>query len=190
MKSLSFLAVAALLAGLPAPVLAGQSLNLPVFTSVKASDGAKVVIRHGEHQQVILAAGSTEHSRIEVRDGVLVIETCKDWFCPRQDRLEIDVTTPGLSGLEAEDGARIEAQGDFPAQAHLAARATDGGNVDARAIAAADVNAVATDGGEVEIEPRGSMKARAEDGGLVRYWGHPSVTGLVAEDGGAVRPES
>ncbi len=190
MTSTRFLVVAALLAAMPAPALAGETLALAPFARVKASDGAHVIIRHGDRQQVTLAAGSTQYSRIEVRDGVLEIETCKDWSCPRHYRLEIDIAVPEISALDASDGASIEAQGDFPTQAHLAAKASDGGNVDARAVAAAEVNAVATDGGEVSVEPRQAMNARADDGGLVRYWGHPTVTGLIAEDGGAVRQES
>jgi hypothetical protein len=34
------------------------------------------------------------------------------------------------------------------------------------------------------------MNARAEDGGVVRYWGDPTVKNLIAEDGGAVHQES
>ncbi len=190
MKSVSLFAATVLLAALPACAQAGETLSVAPFTAVKASDGANVIIRHGDRQQVTLAAGSTQFSQIEVRDGVLTVETCKDWSCPRHYRLEVDVTMPNVSALKAEDGARIEAQGDFPAQAHLAAKATDGGTVDARAVAAADVDAAASDGGEVLVEPRQSMTAHAEDGGLVRYWGHPAVNGLIAEDGGTVRQES
>lgn len=188
MKHIVWLASAAVL--LASSALAGESLSLPSFNSVKASDGADVIVRHGAVQSVVLAAGSTQYSKLEVRDGVLEIETCKDWSCPWHYHLEVDITMPQVSGLAADDGARIEAQGSFPAQAQFAAKATDGGRVEARAIAAAEVNAVADDGGELSVEPRRSMKAKAEDGGVVRYWGNPTVKSLVAEDGGAVRQES
>ena len=188
MKSALLFAAAACL--FVSPALADETLNLPSFTSIKASDGADVIVRHGGAQSVVLAAGSTQYSKLEVQDGTLVIETCKNWSCPHHYHLEVDITLPEVSGLEAEDGARIEAQGSFPAQAHLAAKATDGGRVEARAIAAADVNALASDGGELEVEPRQTMTAKADDGGVVRYWGDPKVKSLIAEDGGAVRGQN
>ena len=94
---------------------------------------------------------------------------------------------PSVTALHAEDGARIAAEGSFPAQPHFTGKANDGGVVDARAIAAADVDANASDGGVLSVQPRRTMNARAEDGGIVRYWGNPQIKNLIAEDGGAVQ---
>jgi len=179
-------ATAALLAATPA--LADETLNLPGFTSIVAVDGANVVIHHGNRQSVVITRGSTQYSQLEVRDGTLHIETCKTgWHCPWQYGLKVEITMPNVTSLHAEDGARIAAEGSFPGQQHFAGKANDGGVVDARAIAAADVDANASDGGVLSVQPRRTMNARAEDGGVVRYWGNPQIKNLVAEDGGAVQ---
>jgi len=187
MKHAILLASAALL--LATPALADETVNLPGFTGVKASDGADVVIHHGARQSVVLTKGSTQYSRLEVRDGTLHIETCKGWHCPWHYSLHVEITMPDVAALYATDGARVSAEGAFPAQPHLSAKATDGGRVEARAIAAADVDASASDGGALSVQPRRTMNARAVDGGVVRYWGTPTVKNLVANDGGAVHQE-
>ena len=174
---------------LASPALAGQVISVDHFSSVEASDGAHVIIRHGA-QQVNMVEGSTEFSRFEVRDGTLHLITCEGWHCPHHYKFKVEVTMPAVNALEASDGATIETQGDFPSQGDLSVRATDGGNIDARALAAANVNAKASDGGNLKIHPRKSMQAHAEDGGNIDYWGNPTVTRLVAEDGGNVHGEN
>jgi hypothetical protein len=185
------LAIALAAAGivLASPALAGQVIPVGPFNSVEASDGAHVIIRHGGAQQVTMLKGSTEFSRFEVRDGVLHLTTCEGWHCPRNYSFEVDVVMPAINAIEASDGAYIETQGSFPAQGDLSVKATDGGDIDARAIAAANVNAKASDGGNLKIRPRKSMQAHADDGGNIEYWGNPTVTRLVAEDGGNVHGE-
>lgn len=174
---------------LAAPAFAGQTIAVGPFNAVEASDGAHVIIRHGNAQQVTMIEGSTQYSRFEVRDGVLHLVTCQGWHCPRHYTFKVDVVMPQVNAINASDGAYIEAQGPFPGQRDLAVKATDGGNIDARAIAAANVDAKASDGGNLRIQPRQSLKAHADDGGNIEYWGHPTVTGLIAEDGGNVSQE-
>jgi hypothetical protein len=187
MKSLFLFTAAASL--LTAPAFAGQMIPVGTFNSVEASDGAHVIIRHGAAQQVTMLKGSTEFSRFEVRDGTLHLITCEGWHCPRHYSFEVDVVMPSINAAVASDGAAIEAQGSFPAQGDLSVKATDGGDIDVRAIAAANVNAYASDGGNLKIHPRKSMQAQAKDGGNIDYWGNPTVTRLVAEDGGNVHGE-
>lgn len=172
-----------------APAFAGQVIPVGQFNAVQATDGAHVIIRHGSVQQVTMVKGSTQYSRFEVRDGVLHLVTCEGWHCPRHYEFKVDITMPDIKAIDASDGAYIETQGSFPAQGELAIKATDGGNIDARALAAANVNARASDGGNMKIRPLRAMKAHADDGGNIEYWGHPTVTSLVAEDGGNVSQE-
>jgi len=185
------LAIALVAAGiaLASPALAGQVIPVGPFNSVEASDGAHVTIRHGGAQQVTMVKGSTEFSRFEVRDGVLHLITCEGWHCPRNYSFDVDVVMPSINAIVASDGAAIEAQGSFPTQGNLSVKATDGGDIDARAIMAANVDAKASDGGNLKIHPRKSMQAHADDGGNIDYWGNPTVTRLVAEDGGNVHGE-
>ncbi|HEX4535057.1 MAG TPA: DUF2807 domain-containing protein [Rhizomicrobium sp.] len=186
MKLMISLASACLL--LAAPAFAGPALQLGGFSSVKASDGAKVTIRHGAVQSVTLIAGNTELSRLDVEDGRLSIEGCVH-RCPRNYRLEVEIVTPNITAIEAEDGASIEVQGSFPAQGNLAAKAQDGGNIDARSIPAANVNAKAEDGGVIEVSATRTLSAAAEDGGDITYWGHPTVN-MHTSDGGNIEQGS
>lgn len=183
------IALAAASLALAAPAFAGQVIPVGSFNAVEASDGAHVIIRHGNVQQVTMIEGSTEYSHFDVRDGVLHLVTCQGWHCPWHYKFKVEVVMPDVKAIDASDGAYIETQGSFPGQRDLAVKATDGGNIDARAIAAANVNAHASDGGNLKIHPRQSMKAHADDGGNIEYWGNPTITTLVAEDGGNVHSE-
>ncbi|MGN6149380.1 MAG: GIN domain-containing protein [Rhizomicrobium sp.] len=183
------IAVAAAGVALASPAFAGQTIQVGSFNAVEASDGAGVIVRHGDRQQVTMVEGSLDVSNFEVRDGALHIITCRSWHCPNHYRLRVEVVMPQVSAIEATDGADIDVEGPFPPQRELAVKASDGGNIDARAIAAANVNARASDGGNLRIQPRKTMQAHAVDGGNIRYWGNPSVTSLVASDGGNVSSE-
>ena len=182
------LAIALAAAGiaLAAPAFAAQTISVGPFSAVEASDGAHVIIRHGDRQQVTMIDGSLEFSRFEVRDGTLHLVTCQGWRCPHHYKFKVEVMMPQVDAIDASDGAYIETEGSFPGQRDLAVKATDGGNIDARAIAAANVNAHASDGGNLRRRPRETLKAHADDGGNIEYWGHPTITSLVAEDGGNV----
>lgn len=183
------IALAAASFALAAPAFASQTIAVGPFSAVEASDGAHVIIRHGDRQQVTMIDGSLEFSRFEVRDGTLHLVTCQGWHCPRHYKFKVEVVMPQINAIEASDGAYIETQGAFPGQRDLAVKASDGGNIDARAIAAANVNAKASDGGNLRIQPRQTLKAHADDGGNIEYWGHPTITSLVSEDGGNVSGE-
>lgn len=172
-----------------APAFAAQTISVGPFSAVEASDGAHVIIRHGNAQQVTMIDGSLEFSRFEVRDGTLHLVTCEGWHCPHHYKFKVEVVMPQVNAIDASDGAYIETQGSFPGQRDLAVKATDGGNIDARAIAAANVTAKASDGGNLRIQPRQTLRAHAEDGGNIEYWGHPTIQALVAEDGGNVSGE-
>jgi hypothetical protein len=183
------IALAAASFAVAAPAFAAQTIAVGPFSAVEASDGAHVIIRHGDRQQVTMIDGSLEFSRFDVRDGTLHLVTCQGWRCPHHYKFKVEVVMPQINAIEASDGAYIETQGSFPGQRDLAVKASDGGNIDARAIAAANVNAKASDGGNLRIQPRQTLKAHADDGGNIEYWGHPTITSLVSEDGGNVSGE-
>jgi hypothetical protein len=182
MKFAVLLSVAFLMA---APAFGATVIPLAHFSSIHAVDGADVVVRYGATQQVVLVKGDPHISRVEVRDGKLELATCLHWNCPRHYEFKVEVTTPDLAAVSAADGATIEASGPFPAQRRLSVRASDGGNIDLRAIAAASVNAKADDGGNVRVRASGNLSASAEDGGNIEYWGSP-VVNLHTSDGGNV----
>jgi Putative auto-transporter adhesin, head GIN domain len=181
---IAFACATALATLVSASAFAGTVVPLANFSGIHASDGASVTVLHGNQQRVTIIKGDAQTSVVEVHGDSLAVETCRHW-CPRHYGLEVEVVTPNLNAVLADDGAEITAQGNFPAQPHLAVDATDGGHVDSRAIPAADVAAKADDGGMVETRATGALKAIAEDGGAVRYWGKPAVT-LHSDDGGSI----
>jgi len=165
---------------------AGQTIAVGPFTVVSGTDGAHIVIRHGNAQRVELVKGSTQFTRVEVKDGTLHVDACgNSWHCPHHYELEVDIVMPDLRGVEASDGASIEAAGTFPAQGSLNVHATDGGSTDTRAIAARHANAKADDGGNIRVRAVQTLDAKADDGGNIEYWGSPHVS-IVATDGGNV----
>ena len=168
-----------------APASAGTVIPVAHFSSVHATDGADVVLRYGATQQVMLVKGDPHISRIEVRDGKLELATCVLPQCPRHYEFKVEITSPNFAAVSAEDGADIDTAGNFPAQDRLAVSANDGGNIDLRAIPAANVSAKADDGGNIRLRANHSLDARADDGGNIEYWGNPAVN-RVASDGGNI----
>jgi hypothetical protein len=182
MKTALLLSAAAVLAASTA--FAQTAVPVGNFSGIHATDGAAVTIRHGSHQQVTIVKGDPRISVVEVRGDSLEVETCRH-TCPRHYGLEVEVVTPNLAAVSADDGASIEARDDFPSQERLAVKAVDGGSVNTRAIPASHVDADADDGGRADVRATVSLNATAEDGGAVNYWGKPSVR-MRAEDGGVV----
>ncbi len=181
MKSALLLSAAFLLAAPSA--MAGTVIPLANFTSIHAVDGADVVVRYGAMQQVTLEKGDPQISRIEVKDGKLELATCLHWNCPRHYEFKVEITTPNLAAVSAEDGANIAAAGNFPTQGELSVLANDGGNIDLRAIAASNVHAKADDGGNIRLRATGTLKASADDGGNIEYWGNPTVDRRTSDGG-------
>ncbi len=165
--------------------LAATTVPVGHFDGIHATDGASVTIRHGATQQVTIVKGDPQISVVEVRGNALEISTCRH-TCPREYGLEVVVTTPNLDAISVEDGAVIDAQGNFPAQDRLAVKADDGGRADTRAIPVAHLEADATDGGEVDVRATAAIIAKADEGGAVRYWGKPASNVSRASDGGSV----
>lgn len=185
-KSLFMLCAGALLCASPA--LAAETLSLAPFSGISAEDGARVIVRYGASQQVTITEGSTQYSRVEVRGNGLQIEGCSRW-CPHDYRLTVEIVTPQMSAVKAEDGASITFKDGFPAQGELSVSAEDGGDIDARALHAQSANAKADDGGNIQLTADNSLNAEAEDGGNITYWGHPTVR-LHMDDGGSVNSGS
>lgn len=183
----ALLAAPALALLLCSPACAGQTVAVGPFTAVSGTDGARIMIRHGAPQHVELVKGSTQFTRVEVKDGTLHVDTCGNasWSCPHHYELEVDIVMPDLRSVEASDGSSVEAAGNFPAQGGLNVHATDGGSTDTRAIAAQHVNAKADDGGNARVRAVQSLDAKADDGGNIEYWDRPRVN-ISATDGGNV----
>ena len=163
--------------------MAGTVIPLAHFSGVHATDGADVTVRYGATQQVLLVKGDPHISRIAVKDGQLELATCLHWNCPPHYEFKVEVTTPNLATVSADDGANIEATGSFPSQDRLSVSADDGGNIDLRAMTAANVNAKANDGGNIRLRADRNLNASAADGGNIIYSGNPTLNRRTSDGG-------
>jgi hypothetical protein len=178
---------AALIAGLAVfavPSFAATDLPVPPFTQIEAHGGAKVILKHGSAQKVVITRGDLKVSQIHVVDGRLDINACP-YTCPFLYKLEVEIVSPNIQTIEAHGGGAVDARGNFPKQAQLDVVAHGGGAVDARAIPADHVSATAHGGGAVRVNPLVSLNATAHGGGAITYSGNPKVTSSV-HGGGAV----
>jgi hypothetical protein len=184
MKTLP-LAIAALLA--VSPAAAQSPVSVPRFDSIELQGGGEVTVRHGATQRVNLLRGSREMTGFTVERGQLKIDTCiRD--CHNYD-LRVEIVTPDLDGLSIRNGGRIVVLGDFPAQADLAVAVSQGGEIDARAIAARDVAASVSRGGLIRTDARETLAASINSGGSISYVGNPE-TSVAINGGGSVNRDS
>jgi len=144
------------------------------FRSVESHNGGSVILRHGPVQRVTLVEGDPRYSRIRVAGDRLVIEKCEP-DCPRGYRHQVEVVTPEISAVSVSNGGTLQSIGAFPAQAAIEAHVEQGGTLDIRAIPADTVDASVYSGGRIFTNPRQSLKAGVESGGVVMYWGDPRV---------------
>jgi Putative auto-transporter adhesin, head GIN domain len=185
-RSLCGAAVAAFLLAAPGAAFAAAVVPLDHFNQVELHGGGHVVLRHGAAQSVTLAKGSTDHTHFTIKDnGALVIDAC-DANCPHEYDLEIDIVSPDIAGVAISGGGAIVAEGTFPNQARIGAAVSGGGDIDIRAMSAAEVDAAVNGGGKILTAPDGALNAAVNGGGNITYWGNPKVSEAVA-GGGSVR---
>jgi hypothetical protein len=169
----------------PAPLPRPATLQLARFTSIDAGNGAHVAVRPAPTQRVTLVRGSLEYSRVAVdAGGVLVIDRCLR-KCPRGYRLEVEISTPGLTRISLANGGILRAEGSFPRQGELAVDVSHGGTIDVRSISAERVSATVNQGGRILTVPRARLHARVTQGGAITYWGDGQVQQSI-EHGGVV----
>jgi len=181
-------AALALLAAACAPgasASAQQPLALASFRSVALSSGGEVVIRYGPAQSVSVLSGSIQRASPTVEGGRLRIGRCRP-DCPHGERLRVEIVTPSLDAVAVDNGGTIVVADGFPRQAELSAAVEQGGRIDARGIEAARVSASVAQGGIIFTRPVTALAASVRHGGIVTYWGDPSVTRAV-QGGGVVQ---
>ncbi len=177
------LLVSGVLASAPLPAQTG--IQLPRFSSIELPRGGHVVILPSQTQRVTLVTGSLDDTRVRVVDGArLVVERCIR-KCPRGHRLEIEILTPGLTGISLANGGTVQVRGSFPRQAELSVAVSNGGTIDVRSMVADGVTASIEQGGRILTVPRASLLARVSNGGVITWWGDPQVRQSV-EHGGVV----
>jgi len=182
MRFATVLALAGLIA---TPALAAETVPVGPFTKVQLRGGGHVVVKHGAPQRVTLLKGSTERTRLRIRNGnELVIDACQGLCFGRYD-LEIEIVTPELDGAAIDGGGEIVAQSGFPSRDHFAAAVNGGGDIDIHAISAKSVDAAVNGGGDIVLTATHDLNAAVSGGGDITYHGNPQVSEAV-EGGGSV----
>ncbi len=185
-KSLFAGAAAAAILLMAGPALAATVVPLAPFKSVGLSGGGHIVLRQGAVQSVTLLKGSTQFTTFKVNPGGgLNIVACNE-SCPHDYDLDIEIVLPSVEGVAIEGGGTIKAEGGFPAVRAMGVAISGGGNIDVRAVPAANVDAAVNGGGMIETAPSGALNAAVNGGGVIVYWGNPAVHQVVS-GGGAVK---
>ncbi|MBS0279250.1 MAG: DUF2807 domain-containing protein [Proteobacteria bacterium] len=184
MKSALFLAAAASLFATAA--MAGETIPVGPFRAIQIHGGGSVLLHKGSTQHVTLTDGSTRYTSFYVDgDGTLQIDTCRH-TCPQGTyKMQVDIDTPGISGVAIEGGGAVIGDADLPVTKFSAA-VEGGGNIDMRAVHARDVHAAVEGGGHIQVYAGSHLTAAVNGGGVIEYWGKPELTTAVA-GGGFVR---
>jgi hypothetical protein len=158
------------------------------FDSVGLRGGGHVVLRYGAAERVTLLKGSTQYTHITVEDGRnLRIDTCNG-NCPMQYDLEVEIVMPRVTAVAIYGGGHIEGAPGFPTQGMITAAIHGGGNIDIRAIDAADATAAVDGGGHIRLRTDRHLTAAVNGGGSIGYWGAAEVTSAI-NDGGSIHRE-
>ncbi|HUO92295.1 MAG TPA: DUF2807 domain-containing protein [Rhizomicrobium sp.] len=166
----------------------GGVVSVGEFDSVGLHGGGHVVLRYGPTESVRLLKGSTQYTRIRVEDAhSLEIDACEN-DCPLHYDLEVEVVMPRIAAVAVEGGGHIEAVSGFPSQDQLTAAVHGGGDIDLRAIDAANATAAVDGGGRIHIRANQHLTAAVNGGGSIGYSGNAEVTNAV-NGGGDVHRE-
>ena len=177
-----------------------QARDVAAFTRIDNRDSVDVRLRVGEPQRVRVRAGEKviDDVRTEVRDGTLEIAFDRDGFGGSD--VEVEVSVPELTAIEASGSGDIEAAGvdadafeirsDGSADIVVAGTATRL-TVDLDGSGEADLADLAADSAEVTVDGSGDLDLRADErldvevdgSGDVRYHGDPTVTRHVDGSG-------
>lgn len=171
---------------IPSASMAGDISTAP-FHSIALAGGGHVDVSYGPVQKVTLTAGSTNITRLEVKDGSLKIYACEN-RCPTHYELKLAIVMPTLKNVAISGGGDIIGHSGFPAQQSVNAAISGGGTIDIRAITVKSANAAVRGGGSILLTPEQKLAAAVMGGGEITYRGHPEVSQSVM-GGGQVKAE-
>ncbi len=159
-------------------------VSVAPFTSIELRNGGEAVVRYGTTQRVTLIKGSSNCTEVTVTNGDrLIIDNTGRDACPRGYELQIEIITPHLKGLAVANGGLLQSLGDFPGETALSLAVNQGGVLDVRSITVDSVLAAVKSGGRILARPRISLAASVADGGVITYWGNPTVTSATRHGG-------
>ena len=171
---------------------ASADTTVPVgqFHSVTIEGMGHITFVHGAQQRVVLKDGDTGNTKIYVKDGDLVFKSCpgKGWFgwndsCPMGYELNVEVTTPQLSGVEIDGSGKIDTRGGFPQQPKLAIEINGSGNVDLMDLPAASTDVAIHGSGKVHVTAQHDLDVEIAGSGSVVYGGNPHISQTIMGSG-------
>lgn len=171
------------------PAGAATDLSLPRFEAVSLKGGGNVVLRHGPQQRVRILSGDATVSSFEVKNrSSLEIEACED-RCPRDYKLEVEITAPEIDAIAVSGGGHIGMARGFPAKSSIALAVTGGGSIDTRPVEVRQVAAAVEGGGSIRTWASKSLAASIRGGGNISYRGDPTLATSVRGGGAVTRSE-
>ena len=131
-----------------------------------------------------------------MKDGTLVFKSCpgKGWFgwnssCPDGYNLNVEITTPGFSGVEIDGSGKIEAAAGFAQQPKLAIEINGSGNVDLMNVPTASTDVAIHGSGKVHVNAEQKLDVEIAGSGSVVYGGNPHISQTIMGSGvGATTP--
>jgi|SRR6185312_1968909 hypothetical protein len=169
---------------------ADTSVSVGQFHSVTIEGMGHVTFVRGAQQRVVLKQGDTNNTQIYVKDGELVFKSCpgKGWFgwsnsCPMGYDLQVEVTTPGLAGVEIDGSGKFDTNGAFPQQPKLAIEINGSGNVDLSGMPASSSDVAIHGSGKVRTTAHDRLDVEIAGSGTVIYDGAPHISQTIMGSG-------
>jgi hypothetical protein len=182
------LAASALLAG-----AAHADTTVPVarFHTVTIEGMGHITFVHGNQQRVVLKRGDATNTSIYVKDaGDLIFKSCpgKGWFgltnsCPDGYELDVEITTPDISGVEIDGSGKFDTGGSFPKQGSLKIEINGSGNVDLMGLPADSVDAAIHGSGKIRVTAIEKLEVEIAGSGSVVYAGNPHIGQTIMGSG-------
>ena len=171
---------------------ASADTTVPVsqFHSITVEGMGHITFVRGAQQRVVLKQGDTNNTQIYVKDGDLVFKSCpgKGLFgwsnsCPMGYELQVEVTTPGLTGVEIDGSGKFDVAGSFPQQPKLDIEINGSGNVDLSGMPAASSDVAIHGSGKVYTTAREKLDVEITGSGTVIYGGNPHISQTIMGSG-------
>jgi opacity protein-like surface antigen len=183
-----------LAAGLTALLIgsAQADTTVPVgqFRSVTIEGQGHITFVHGAQQRVVLKEGDTTNTKIYVKDGELIFKSCPGtgflgWgnSCPSGYDLQVEITTPGIAGVEIDGSGKFDTAGSFPQQPKLAIEINGSGNVDLSGLPAASSDVAIHGSGKVYTTAHDKLDVEIAGSGTVIYGGAPHISQTIMGSG-------
>ncbi|HEX4621460.1 MAG TPA: head GIN domain-containing protein, partial [Myxococcaceae bacterium] len=172
-------------------VMKEESRQVPAFHRVKVSQGVEAEVTQGGKPSVVVRGDDNliKFVRTEVTDGTLVISLATEEVhgIHTKERLKVTVTTPSIDGAEAQSGAGLELANASGRKLDL--RATSGGAVNAKGLAASTLHVEASGGGVVRLSGKAKELQLDCSGGAAVKAGELAAESVHVEGSGGASVE-